>query len=200
MAGGHHVRQRQQGRQQRGVGGHREFDQGAVGVRDADGFALPSVDAAESVPAAAAARDVQALGAVVARVVAVGERGDDQVARLQAGHVRAGLLDDAEELVAHGAAGVGGGHRLVGPQVAAAHAGGDDADHSVGGVRDLRVGPVLDADVACSVHHCCTHERGDSKRGRSGATRSAASRGGISVRASAPGPRCGCRRRRAAGC
>ena len=50
VAGGHHVGQRQQRRQQRGVGGHRQLHQGAVGVRDADGFALPAVDAVEAVP------------------------------------------------------------------------------------------------------------------------------------------------------
>lgn len=147
VAGGHHVRQREERRQQRGVGGHRQLDQGAVRIRHADGLALPAVDTVEPVPAAIAAGDLQALGAVVAGVVAVRERGDDQVPRLQAGHVRAGLLDDAEELVPHRAALLGGGHGPVRPQIAAAHARGERAHHGVGLLDDLRVGPVLDADV-----------------------------------------------------
>jgi hypothetical protein len=158
VAGGHHIGQRQQRRQQRGVGGHRQLDQGAVRVRHANRLALTAVDPVESVPAAVAAGDVQPLGAVVAGVVAVGEGGDDQVAGLQAGHVRTGLLDDAEELVSHGTSGAGGGHGPVGPQVAAAHTGRDRAHDGIGGVHDLRIGPVLDADIAGSIHHCGTHE------------------------------------------
>src|SRR5664280_2161575 len=52
-----------------------------------------------------------------------------------AGHVRAGVLDDAEELVSHPPALGGGRHRPVWPQVAAADARAQHAHHaSVGSV------------------------------------------------------------------
>jgi len=64
-------------------------------------LALAAVDAVQAVTAAVAAGGVQALAAEVAGVVGPGERGDHQVTGLQPGHLRADLLDDAEELMAH---------------------------------------------------------------------------------------------------
>ena len=52
--------------------------------------------------AAVPAGGVQTLAAELARVVGVGERGDDEVARLEGGDVGTDFLDDADELVAHG--------------------------------------------------------------------------------------------------
>lgn len=187
VARGHHVRQGQQGGQQRRVGGDGQLDQGAVGVRDAHRLALAAVDTVESVPAAVPTGDLQALGAVIAGVVAVRERGDDQVTRLETCHVGAGLLDHAEELVTHRPAGLSGRHRLVGPQVAAAHTRPDGAHEGIGGLLDLRVGTVLDPDVSGSVHHCCTHERSAPEKWGCWAW--------VSVRASAGRLPCGCRRR-----
>jgi hypothetical protein len=63
---------------------------------------------------------VEALGAEVAGVVGPHEGGDDQVAALEAGDVDAEVLHHAQELMAHGSAGLGGRHGPIGPQVAAA--------------------------------------------------------------------------------
>src|SRR4051794_16807463 len=52
------------------------------------------------------------------------------------------------------------GTRAVRPQVAAADAGGGDADERVGGQLDHGVGNVLDSDVAGAVHGGRSHEVG----------------------------------------
>src|SRR4051794_35283019 len=52
------------------------------------------------------------------------------------------------------------GTRAVRPQVAAADAGGGDADERVGGLFDPGVGNVLDSDVAGAVHGGRSHEVG----------------------------------------
>jgi hypothetical protein len=91
---------------------------------------------------------VQILAAEVTGVVGPDERGDHQVAGLEPGHLGTDVFDDPEELMTHGAALVGGRHAVIGMQVAAADRRPQHADHSVGGLVELRVGPVLDADVA----------------------------------------------------
>jgi hypothetical protein len=118
---------------------------------------LAAVDTVEAVAPAVAAGGVQALAAEVAGIVGPGERGDHQVAGREPGHLGADVFDDPEELMAHGAALVRGRHAVVGMQVAAADRRPQHANHGVGGLVDLRIGPVLDADVAGAVHHCCTH-------------------------------------------
>src|SRR5258707_1209374 len=99
----------------------------------------------------------QAAAAVLAGAVRVGEWGDDQVAGPEVLHLRPGLLDHADELVAHLTGVVGQRGGLVRPQVAAAHAADHDADDRVGGILDLRVGDVLDADVAGLVQESGAH-------------------------------------------
>ena len=46
---------------------------------------------------------------------------------------------------------------LIRPQVAAADGAQHDADHRIGGLLDLRVADVLDADVAGLVQECRAH-------------------------------------------
>src|SRR5207245_5056176 len=84
--------------------------------------------------AAVPAGGLQAAAAVLACVVRVGERGDDQVPGLDVLHLGPGLLDHAGELVAHLAGVVGVRVGLVGPQVATAYAAEHDADARVGGI------------------------------------------------------------------
>src|SRR5258707_5471606 len=114
VAGAQDVGEGQQRGQQRGVRCERQLDQGALRLRDADGFALAAVDAVEAVAAAVPAGGLQALAAEVARVVAPGGLGDHQIASLQPGYLRPGLLYDADALVAHRATLVSGGARRVG--------------------------------------------------------------------------------------
>src|SRR4051794_36906166 len=96
--------------------------------------------------------------AELAGAVGDGERADDEVAPLNGGHLRAGVLHDADELVTHPGRITGRRHRAVRPQVAAADAGGGDADERVGGLLEHGVGNVLDSDVAGAVHGGRSHE------------------------------------------
>ena len=72
-------------------------------------------------------------------------------------HLGAGFDHDADELVPHAPAGLARLHRLVRPEVAAADPGAGDGDDGVGRLDQLRVGHVLDADVAGAVHDCRAH-------------------------------------------
>src|SRR5205814_6970964 len=65
----------------------------------------------------------------------VEERRGDDVADLDGAAVGADGLDDADELVAHAAAGLVVRHRLVRPEVAAADGGAGDGDEGVGRLR-----------------------------------------------------------------
>ena len=77
--------------------------------------------------------------------------------RLHGAHVGADVLDDADELVAHPAAGLGRLQSIVRPEIAAADAGAGDADEGVGRLLDGGVGDVLDPNVAGAEHDCCSH-------------------------------------------
>jgi hypothetical protein len=150
VAGAEDVGECQQGRHEGRVRRDRELDEGAVGERDADRFGLATL-VRLAVPEVGLGVDtggVQALAAELAGAVGDRERGDDQVALLDGGHRRAGVLDDADELVAHPCGTVCRGHRAVRPQVAAADARGGDADERVSGLLDHRIRHILDADVA----------------------------------------------------
>jgi hypothetical protein len=74
-------------------------------------------------------------------------------------HGGAGLLDHADELMAHVPRVVGERLGLVRPQVAAADAARHDADHRIRRLLDLRVLDVLDAYVAGLVKECRAHNR-----------------------------------------
>ena len=80
VAGREDVGQGQQRRQQRGVLADGQLDQGALGLRDADRFALAAVDAVAAPVAAVPAGGLQALAAEVAGVVRPDERRDHEVA------------------------------------------------------------------------------------------------------------------------
>ena len=157
VAGAEHVRQRQQRRHERGVFGDGQLHQRPVGQGDAHGLALSSVHARVSPLAPVAAGDMEALGAEIAGVVRPYERCHHDIAALEAGHLRADLLDDADELVPHPFTVATPRHRLVWPQVAAANTRPGDAHDRVGRFAQGRVGDVLDPDVARGVHHCCSH-------------------------------------------
>ena len=110
----------------------RERDERAV---RAAGRAPPRPGRRRAAPAPEAAVEaggLQALSAELAGAVGPGERSDDEVALLHRPHVGADVLDDADELVAHAAAGRAGLHLLVRPQIAAADAGAGDANEGVG--------------------------------------------------------------------
>ena len=168
VAGAEHVGQRQQRRHQRRILRDRKLHQRALRLRNAHGFALAGVDAPGAPATTVPAGRLQALSAEVAGVVGPDERGDHQIAALEAGDLGADVLDDADELVAHPAAAVLVRHGLVRPQVAAADACAGDPHDGVGGILEDGVGHVLDAHVAGFVHHGCSHCSFRSKTDRPG--------------------------------
>jgi hypothetical protein len=157
VAGAHHVGEREQRRHQLVVGGDRQHDQGAVCLRDAHRFSLTAVDVVEAVPAPVQALAVQPLAAEDAGAVRPQERGDDEVAGLDRPHLGADRFDDADELVTHPAAKIRRLHRLVGPEVAAADRGAGDANKRVRRLDQVRIGDVLDTDIAGPVHERGSH-------------------------------------------
>src|SRR5690606_3397230 len=111
-----------------------------------------AVDAGRTPAAAVQTARVQALLAHDAGVVAPHEGGDDEVTLLDGADGAAGGLDNADELVADLPRAVRAlALSAVLPQVGAADAARDDAHDGVGGVDDLRVRQLLDADVAEAV-------------------------------------------------
>ena len=157
VACSHHVREREQRRHQRVVGADRQHDERPVRLRHADGFALSAVDVVETVPAAMEAFALQTLLAEHTGAVGPQERRDDDVSGLDSLDVGANGLDDADELVAHAAAGVAVLHRLVRPEVAAADGGAGDGDERVGGLDQAGVRNSLDANVTRAEHDGCAH-------------------------------------------
>src|SRR5438034_5815108 len=157
MARRHDVREREQRGHQLVVRPHRQHDQRAVRLRDANRFTLAAVDTVEAVPAPVEARGVQPLAAEDAGPVRPHERCEDEVAGFQRADLVARVLDDADELVAHAAAGLGGLHLVVGPEVASADRGAGDPDDGVGRLDEAGIRDGLDADVACAVHECRAH-------------------------------------------
>ena len=85
------------------------------------------------------------------------ERRDDEVAGLHGSNLVADSLDGSNELVPHRTTGLGRLHRLVRPEVAAADRGARHGDKGVSRLDKVRVGDVLDANVAGAVHEGCTH-------------------------------------------
>ena len=157
VARAHHVREREQRRHQRVVFVDRQDDECSVRLRNAHRFGLCSRDVIRAEEASVDARRLQPLMAEHARAVRERERHDHEIARLQGPHVGADVLDHADRLVSHVAAGIAALHRLVRPQIATADAGVGDPDECVGRLDEARVGHVLDANVARGVHHCRAH-------------------------------------------
>ena len=167
---------------------------GSWGTRSSDGTS----GVATSVPSASGIRAYSAwvpmvpiglavdAGALVAGpadlagVVGGEERADDELAGLDRADVAADLLDDSAVLVTHGCRPSTAVDAAVRPQVGAADAGRGESDDGVGGLDDLRVGAVLDADVAGGVQDGSSHRSflsygGEVSRTRRGARREAGS-------------------------
>ena len=87
VAGGEDVRQGEQGWQECGVLTNRQLHQGALRLGHPHRLALAAVDAVPGPQSAVPAGGLQALGAVVARVVRPHERGHHEIAGVEAGHL-----------------------------------------------------------------------------------------------------------------
>jgi hypothetical protein len=106
MAGRHHVRERQQGRQQRVVFADGQDQEGPIGQRHADCLGLGAVGRRRPEDASVDARRLQPFAAELACAIGIGEGHDDEVADVQGADVGADRLDDADGLVSHPPPGV----------------------------------------------------------------------------------------------
>ena len=93
------------------------------------------------------------------RASAVGERErhDNEITAFNRSNVFADVFDHTYRFVPHHATGVAALHFLIWPQIAPANARSGDANDSISRLDDLRVGHVLDPNVACAIHHSCAH-------------------------------------------
>ena len=157
VAGAHHVRESQKRRHQRVVLSDRQDDERSVGLRNAHRLALAAVEVRSAPEATVQAGGVQPFSAEDAGAVGPRERRDDEVAGLHRAYVGPDGVDDADELVAHPAAGLARLHLVVRPEVAAADAGAGNAEKRIGWFRDPGVGDVLDPDIPGAVHDGCFH-------------------------------------------
>src|SRR4051812_44001981 len=157
VAGAHHVGEREQRRHECVVLADRQHVKRAVGLGNAHGFRLRAGQFRVTEEPAVKALGLEALLAEEARAVGVGERHDDEIAGLDRADIPPDLLDNADRLVTHDPRTVVRLEVLVGPEVGAANAGTRDADHPIGRRLDLRIGDVLDPNVACRIHHCAAH-------------------------------------------
>src|SRR6266446_1036146 len=106
------------------------------------------------------AMDTRRLKAVVTKhACAVGERErhDNEITAFNPSNVCANLFDHAYRFVPHHATGVAAFHFLIWPQIAPANARAGDTDEGVSRFDDLRIGHVLDPNVARAIHHSCAH-------------------------------------------
>ena len=104
--------------------------------------------------------DARRLKSVVAkRACPVGERErhDNEIAALNRSNVCADVFNHTYRFVPHHATSVAALHFLIWPQIAAANARSRDANDSISRLNDLRVGHVLDPNVAGAIHHSCAH-------------------------------------------
>jgi hypothetical protein len=152
-SGAHDVGQGQQAGDQVSVRLSGRSKECAVGGRDADPLRLAPVE-----PADVLAVGVHALGADRTGVVAVQEAADDEVAGRHGGHGIADLLEDADVLVPHRGSRGDLLDAAVAPQVRAADAGGDGADHGVGGLDDDGIRPLLESDVPGGMDDGSSHD------------------------------------------
>jgi hypothetical protein len=84
------------------------------------------------------------------------ERHDDELAAPDALDGAADIFHDADRLMSH-ALTILVRSAVIGPEIAAADAGADDADHRVGRILDGRIRDVLDANVVGLVHDGRAH-------------------------------------------
>jgi hypothetical protein len=157
VAGGHDVREgEQRGQRLVGVTGARDADEPAVGQRHADRLALSTVTVGR-IDAAVDARRRDPVAAVRARVVAIHERCDDEIALADLLDLGADLFDDADELMAD-RSGLERRVAAIEPKVRAADAGQRDAHDGIGGLAQAGIRPVAGLDATRPVEDRCTHD------------------------------------------
>ena len=90
-----------------------------------------------------------------ARAVGKRERHDNEITALNRPNVCADVFNHTHCFVPHHATDVAAFHFLIRPQIAPAHARASDTNESVSRLNDLRIGHVLDPNVASFIHDSC---------------------------------------------
>jgi hypothetical protein len=93
----------------------------------------------------------------LAGVVGREEAADDELPPLDSLHLAADLLDDTDVLVPDRPRLVDRLNSAIRSEVGSANAGRGKSNDRVGGLLNLRVGPVVDANVAGRVQNCSSH-------------------------------------------
>src|SRR5512132_1559488 len=157
MTRAHHVGEREQ-RPQHRVLVPRIGNPNQRGARErhTNRLTLTTIDPVVAERAARDALGRDARTTVRAHPVAERERGDNQVALAQVVHVGTRLLHHPDELVPDRADRVRRVAAVI-PEVGPANASQDDADDSIRGFLEDRVGPVTHRDVHRAVEDRCSH-------------------------------------------
>jgi DNA-binding transcriptional LysR family regulator len=173
----HHVRQRQQRRHQCVIRPDGQRDQGSVRLRDAHGFALPTVQLRTTPPPAVETGRLESLLAELTGTVRPEEWRDHEIASLHRSHPRADVFDDSSEFVTHAVADRCSRHGVVRPKVAATDTGPRHSHERIGRFDDTRVPHDLP-------NHRCINLRG----GSAGPYRWEFEKDGVSLAVDVSGP------------
>jgi hypothetical protein len=131
--------------------------EGSICQRNPYGFRLCSGDLCGAEKPAMDTRRLKPVVAKHARAVGERERHDNEITSLNRSNVCADVFHHTYRFVPHYATGVAALHFLIWPQIAPTNARSRDTNDGISRLDDLRIGYVLDPNVACAIHHSCPH-------------------------------------------
>src|SRR6516165_1341538 len=157
VSSAHHVRQREQRWHKRIVCVRADWKESSIRQRNSYRFGLCSSDLCSTEKSAMDTRRLKPVVAKHACAVGERERHDNEITAFNRSNICTDVFDHTYRFVPHYASSVAALHFLIWPQIAPANARARDANESVGWLDDLRIGHVLDPNVASAIHHSCTH-------------------------------------------
>jgi hypothetical protein len=131
--------------------------EGSLCQRNPHGFCLCSGDLCGAEKSAMDARRLKPVVAKRACAVGERERHDNEITSLDRSNVWADVFDHTYRFVPHHATSLALLHFLIWPQIAPANTRSGNANDSISRLDDLRIGHVLDPNVASAIHHSCAH-------------------------------------------
>src|SRR6266545_5235846 len=134
-----------------------ERKEGSICQRNPYGFGLCSGDLWGTEKSAMDARRLKPVVAKHACAVRERERHDNEITAFNRSNVCANVFDHTDRFVPHHATAIAALHFLVRPQIAPANTRSCHTNDSVSRLDDLRIGHVLDPNVASAIHHSCAH-------------------------------------------
>src|SRR5439155_7428814 len=134
-----------------------ERKEGSICQRNPHRFGLCSGDLWGTEKSAMDARRLKPVMAKHACAIRKRERHDNEITAFNPSNVCADVFHHTYRFVPHHATGIAALHFLIWPQIAPANARSGDTNDSISRLDDLRVGHVLDPNIASAIHHSCTH-------------------------------------------